>query len=202
MNRTAEIIKQSLSMQEVAEKYGLYPDRSGFVRCPFHIGDNTASLKLYPGKGGGFYCFGCKAHGSVIDFVMRAFDCSFLTAVERLNADFGLGLCKQTYREKKAARGAFMEMQRRIQEDAHKQEEAECQYWVAFDLWRAADMMAIHYNPSETGGVILPGYAEAVKSLPQLEYELMLAEERRREFESTSSYPGMGKGKLPDTGAI
>ena len=198
MNRTAEIIKQSLSMQEVAEKYGFYPNRAGFIQCPFHTGDHTASLKVYPEKGGGFYCFGCKAHGSVIDFVMRLFDCSFQTALERLNSDFGLGLCKQTYREKKAARGAFMEMQRRILEDAQKQEEAERQYWAAFDLWRIADMMSIHYNPSETGGVILPGYAEAVKSLPQLEYELTIAEERRREFESTSRDPGMGKGKLPD----
>ena len=198
MNRTAEIIKQSLSMQEVAEKYGFYPNRAGFVQCPFHTGDHTASLKVYTEKGGGFYCFGCKAHGSVIDFVMRLFDCSFQTALERLNSDFGLGLCKQTYREKKAARGAFMAMQRRIREDAQRQEEAERQYWAAFDLWRIADMMAIHYNPSETGGVILPWYAEAVKSLPQLEYELTLAEERRREFESTSRDPGMGKGKLPD----
>ena len=198
MNRTAEIIKQSLSMQEVAEKYGFYPNRAGFVQCPFHTGDHTASLKVYTEKGGGFYCFGCKAHGSVIDFVMRLFDCSFQTALERLNSDFGLGLCKQTYREKKAARGAFMAMQRRIREDAQRQEEAERQYWAAFDLWRIADMMAIHYNPSETGGVILAGYAEAVKSLPQLEYELMIAEERRREFESTSRDPGMGKGKLPD----
>ena len=198
MNRTAEIIKQSLSMQEVAEKYGFYPNRAGFIQCPFHTGDHTASLKVYTEKGGGFYCFGCKAHGSVIDFVMRLFDCSFQTALERLNSDFGLGLCKQTYREKKAARGAFMAMQRRIREDAQRQEEAERQYWAAFDLWRIADMMAIHYNPSETGGVILTGYAEAVKSLPQLEYELTIAEERRREFESTSRDPGMGKGKLPD----
>ena len=82
-----------------------------------------------------------------------------------------------------------MATQRRIREDAQKQEEAERQYWAAFDLWRIADMMAIHYNPSETGGVILPGYAEAVKSLPQLEYDLMLAEEKRWKLESTPRDP-------------
>ncbi len=199
MNRTAEIIKQSLSMQEVAKRYGFILDRAGFVQCPFHTGDNTASLKLYPGKGGGFYCFGCKAHGSVIDFIMMLFDCSFQTALERLNSDFSLGLCKQTYREKKSARGAFLALQRQIREDAREQEEAEAQYWRAFDLWRIADMMAIRYNPSETNGVALPGYAEAVKSLPRLSYELTLAEERRREFERTSRSPGVGKGKLLDT---
>lgn len=199
MNRTAEIIKQSLSMQEVAERYGFIPDHAGFVQCPFHTRDNTASLKLYPGKGGGFYCFGCKAHGSVIDFVMKFFECSFQTAVERLNSDFSLGLCKQTYREKKAARNAFMAVQRQIRETAKRQEDAERQYWRAFDLWRIADMMAIHYAPAETDGVILTGYAEAVKSLPQLSYELTLAEERRREVEYASRSSGMGQGKLLDT---
>ena len=198
MNRTAEIIKQSLSMQEVAEHYGFTPNRAGFVQCPFHNGDQTASLKVYPEKGGGFYCFGCTAHGSVIDFVMLIFDCSFQTALDRLNSDFGLGLCKQTHREKRAARDAFMATQRRIREDAQKLEEAERQYWSAFDLWRIADMMSIHYNPSETGGVILPGYVEAVKILPHLEYELMLAEDRRWKIENTPRDPGMGQRKLPD----
>lgn len=199
MNRTAEIIKQSLSMQKVAERYGFIPDHAGFIQCPFHTGDNTASLKLYPGKGGGFYCFGCKAHGSVIDFTMILFGCSFQAALERLNSDFSLGLCKQTYREKKSARDAFLALQRQIRENTRKQEAAEAQYWRAFDLWRIADMMSIRYNPSETNGVILPGYAEAIKSLPQLSYELTLAEERRREFERTSRSPGMGEGKLLDT---
>ena len=199
MNRTAEIIKQSLSMKQVAEKYGVFTNSSGFAKCPFHAGDHTPSLKIYPEKGGGFYCFGCKAHGSVIDFVMLLFDCSFSTAMERLNNDFGLGLCKQTYREKKAARDSFMAMQRRIREDEQKLEEAERQYWAAFDLWRIADMTSIHYTPSETGGIALPRYVEAVKSLPQLEYDLMLAEEKRWELEQTSRNPGMGKRKLSDS---
>ena len=199
MDRKAEIIKQSLSMQQVAEFYGFPPDRSGFVRCPFHAGDRTASLKVYPEKGGGFYCFGCKAHGSVIDFVMKLFDCSFQTALERINSDFGLGLSPRSYREKKASRAAFMAAKNRIKEDESQKAELERQYWAAFDLWRVADMITIHYNPSKTGGMILPGYAEAVKSLPQLSYELTLAEERRREFENTSRYSGMEQGKLLDT---
>ena len=61
------------------------------MKCPFHTGDHTASLKLYDGEGG-FHCFGCGAHGSVIDFVMRLFDLNFRQAVLRINADFHLGL--------------------------------------------------------------------------------------------------------------
>ena len=199
MDRKAEVIKHSLSMQQVAQCYGYPPDRSGFVRCPFHTGDRTASLKVYPEKGGGFYCFGCKAHGSVIDFVMRLFDCSFRDALSRLNDDFGLGLYPRSYREKKAERAAFMAAQSRAKAREQEKEKLERQYWAAFDLWRVADMMTIHYDPSEMNGVILPGYAEAIKSLPQLSYELTLAEERRRDFESTSRDSGMEQGKLLDT---
>lgn len=48
-------------------------------------------MKIYSGQRG-FHCFGCGAHGSVIDFVMLLYDISFRQAILRINADFGLGL--------------------------------------------------------------------------------------------------------------
>ena len=188
MNRTAETIKEALSMRQVAEFYGFEPDRGGFIHCPFHSGDHQGSLKIYPEKGGGFYCFGCKAHGSVIDFVMKYFELSFHDACKRLSDDFGLGLFadRQSYRERRAFRGKLLEAQRKQAEQERKKQEAETAYWQAFDLWRVADVIISRCNPSETGGVILPGYATAIRSIPQLKYELDLAEERRREIERNS----------------
>ena len=87
----ASDVKRLLTAQQVAEFYGFQVSRAGFMKCPFHQGDRTASLKLYDGEGG-FYCFGCSAHGTVIDFVMRLFDLNFRQAVLRINADFHLGL--------------------------------------------------------------------------------------------------------------
>jgi DNA primase len=81
-------IKKTLSMSEVAERYGYVPNRSGYLRCPFHA-DKTGSLKIYDH---GFYCFGCGAGSSVIDFVMQLFNLDFQGAVARLDADFNLGL--------------------------------------------------------------------------------------------------------------
>lgn len=193
MNSVAERIKDSLTMFQVAEYYGFKPDRANFIQCPFHKGDRTASLKVYSGRGG-FHCFGCNAHGSVIDFTMLLFECDFRTALQRLNSDFNLGLYRQTYRERKSAREALDAKKRQLKELEENREIAERHYWSVFDRWRIADMMKDHYNPSEMNGEILPGYAEAVKSLPQLSYELTLAEERRREFDNTSSYPGMEEG--------
>lgn len=87
-----DLIKERLSMHDVAVRYGYQPNRAGFISCPFHIADNTPSLKIYKDIGRGFNCFACGASGSVIDFVMLLFKIDFRQAVVRINADFGLGL--------------------------------------------------------------------------------------------------------------
>lgn len=90
MDRAAEI-KVRVSMLDVIERYGYETNRAGFMRCPFHSSDHTASLKIYPGERG-WHCFGCGKGGSVIDFVMELFGISFRQAIVRMNTDFGLGL--------------------------------------------------------------------------------------------------------------
>lgn len=47
---------------------GATPNRSGKIHCPFHD-DHTPSLQLYPD--GTFYCYGCRAGGSIYDFAAR-----------------------------------------------------------------------------------------------------------------------------------
>ena len=65
---TSEEIKRTVSMTELVWKYGLYPNRAGFIRCPFHDGDKNASLKIYKDS---FYCFGCGASGDVFLALFR-----------------------------------------------------------------------------------------------------------------------------------
>lgn len=117
---------------------------------------------------------------------MKFFHMSFKDACNKLDADFNLGLHPRTYREKLANRNRFLEAVRRSNEQIEKEDKAESDYWSAFDRWRVADMVSILYNPSNTNGKILSGYAEAVKRLPQLRHELDLAEVRRREIEQHS----------------
>lgn len=164
----AEEIKARLTMQEVVEYYGFQVGRSGFIKCPFHQGDHTASLKVYPGSGG-WHCFGCNAGGTVIDFVMRLFNLNFKQAVLRLNADFRLGLTSS--KPDRAARSGALEARREEQRKKDQAEEnfrymaSECHYWKdvleAFQPVRQGD--AIWYHPL---------YVEAVKRLPYIEYWL------------------------------
>ena len=67
-------------MCDTAEMYGFTPDRHGFICCPFH-GEKTASLRLYTDY---FHCFGCGAHGDIINFVQRLKNISALEAVKEL----------------------------------------------------------------------------------------------------------------------
>lgn len=153
----AERIKDSLAMDEVARRYGYEPDRAGFLRCPFHSGDRTASLKLYPGRGG-FHCFGCGAHGTVIDFVMLLFDLDFGQALLRLNADFGLGLTASRPSRSEASRIA-----RERAREAKELEDYRREYRERTALHRA-------YWMALQAGEESPLYYMALEKLPQLEY--------------------------------
>ena len=61
-------------------------------RCPFHD-DSTPSFTVYPATGT-FHCYGCRAHGDVIAFLMEASQLTFFQALEAL---------EERYRDGRAA---------------------------------------------------------------------------------------------------
>lgn len=79
-------ISKYTNMKEVAEDYGFEPNKAGNICCPFHE-DKTPSMKLYDDH---FHCFGCGAHGDVIDFVARLNDTDALTAAKEIRDRYGL----------------------------------------------------------------------------------------------------------------
>ena len=80
--------KDAVTIPEAAREYGFTPTKAGYICCPFHT-ERTPSLRLYPRS---YHCFGCGAHGSVIDFVANLYGITPMDAVKRLNDDFRLGL--------------------------------------------------------------------------------------------------------------
>ena len=81
-----EIVKQSVTVREAAERYGIEVKRGGMACCPFHD-DKNPSMKLNEEY---FYCFGCGATGDVIDLTARLYNLSPKEAAEKLAQDFGL----------------------------------------------------------------------------------------------------------------
>jgi hypothetical protein len=60
-------IIQKLLISDVAKKRGIDVNSKGFALCPFHSDSATPSLKFYDDQGK-FYCYGCQAHGNIIEF--------------------------------------------------------------------------------------------------------------------------------------
>ena len=72
------VISQSVKLQRSGSRWrGL---------CPFHAED-TPSFTVF--DDGHFHCFGCDAHGSVIDYVMQSEGIDFREACDRLAAELG-----------------------------------------------------------------------------------------------------------------
>ena len=86
-----EAVKQSVTVRDAAQMYGIEVNRSGMACCPFHD-DKNPSMKLNEEY---FYCFGCGATGDVIDFTARLYNLSPKEAAEKLAQDFGLAYDSQ-----------------------------------------------------------------------------------------------------------
>lgn len=82
---TKEEIKETYSMRDIAARYGLVPNRAGFLPCPFHMGDREPSMKLYDKD---FHCHACGAHGDIFDFIMMMDDVSFKEAFLLLGGEY------------------------------------------------------------------------------------------------------------------
>ena len=184
----ANEIRNRLDTQEVFEYYGLSPNRSGFVCC-FSHNERTPSMKVYKGNGG-YHCFGCGAHGSIIDFVMQYFGLSFRDAIKKINEDFSLGLPigEKLDRRKQLEmdRLAFQRRQKAKQEEAERQK-IEDAYWAAFDEWKRLDDNSRNYAPKSPTEPLHPLFVEALKNIAGAEYNLSCAEIARYEYENRNS---------------
>lgn len=184
----ASEIKSMVTMPEMMRHYGFELDRSGFCKCPLHS-EKSGSFKAYPGNRG-FSCFGCGAHGSVIDFVMLYFGLSFKDALAKINEDFSLGLPigEKLDRRKQLEmnRQAFIR-KREMNAKKAEQEMLENDYLAAFEEWKRLDTNKRKYAPETQTEPLHPLFVEALKNISGAEYRLECAEIARYEHERRNS---------------
>lgn len=179
----ANEIRNSLDTQEVFSNYGLRPNRSGFVCC-FSHNEKTPSMKVYKGNGG-YHCFGCGAHGSIIDFVMQYFGLNFQDAISKINADFSLGLPigeRISLRQRREMEHRQRERQEERNREQMERERLEGEYWAAFDVWKKYDTNKREYAPKSPREDFHPLYIEAIKNIDYASYLLDTAEMRLRDY--------------------
>lgn len=82
---TREEVKDTYSMRDIVARYGLQPNRAGFISCPFHRGDRQASMKIYEKD---FHCHACGANGDIFTFIQKMEGVSFKEAFQILGGTY------------------------------------------------------------------------------------------------------------------
>ena len=128
---TTDEIKQSVSMREVIEQYGIRINSHGFCCCPFHK-EKTPSMKVYKTS---YNCFGCGANGDVFSFVMGMDHCDFKTAYKALGGSYNQSTDYQhkmhRYRAEKRKETENIRLQKEAQEKRTLIEEIRLYKWFA-----------------------------------------------------------------------
>ena len=131
---TVEEIKETVTMCDVLEKYGVKVNRNGMCCCPIHK-ERHPSMKVFKD---GYKCFACNSGGDIFRFVQEMEGCDFKQAFLILGGTY------KKYNSETARASARTHFERlRKREQRAKEHEKEfrhvldgcialCQYWIAF----------------------------------------------------------------------
>ena len=76
-------IKSKSDLITILNYYGIHLNKSNMAKCPFH-NEKTASLSIKEeGNKAIYHCFGCNAHGDIIDFIREKEGLEPLQAVKK-----------------------------------------------------------------------------------------------------------------------
>ena len=154
-----EVVKQSLTVREAAELYGIAVGRGGMACCPFHD-DRHPSMKVDTR----FHCFGCGADGDVIDFTARLYDLSPKEAAEKLAQDFDL-----SYDSKAPPRRSYVRQKSEAQVRKEKREHG---WRVLTDYYHLLRKWEADYSPKTPDEDPHPRFLEAVQKKDYMGYLL------------------------------
>lgn len=179
-------LKKQVDHISTIEGAGIHLKRAGknFVGlCPFHS-EKTPSFYLFPD--GGFKCFGCGAHGDIINFIQKLYGMSFQDALKRLGIERG---------------EISPEMEAKIEKRKIERQKFEAEKKRIIDLQNTL-LILISATKKATKGIKtiddLEQYGNIFQPLPRWEYNLELLsfgtdEDKRRvckQFQDMEVVPG------------
>ena len=155
-----ETVKQSVTIREAAERYGIEVRRNSMACCPFHD-DKNPSMKLNEEY---FYCFGCGATGDVIDLASRLYNLSPKEAAEKLAQDFGL-----IYDSQAPPRRNYVRQKTEAQKFQESRDHA---FRVLADYFHLLRKWETGYTPKTPVEPMHPRFLEAVQQKDYIGYLL------------------------------
>ena len=155
-----ETVKQSITIREAAERYGIEVGRNSMTCCPFHD-DKNPSMKLNKDY---FYCFGCGATGDVIGLTARLYNLSPKEAAEKLAQDFGL-----IYDSQAPPRRNYVRQKTEAQKFKESRDHA---FRILADYFHLLRKWETNYTPKTPVESMHPRFLEAVQQKDYIGYLL------------------------------
>ena len=155
-----ETVKQSITIREAAERYGIEVGRNSMACCPFHD-DKNPSMKLNKDY---FYCFGCGATGDVIGLTARLYNLSPQEAAEKLAQDFGL-----IYDSQAPPRRNYVRQKTEAQKFKESRDHA---FRILADYFHLLRKWETNYTPKTPVESMHPRFLEAVQQKDYIGYLL------------------------------
>ena len=152
-----ESVKAAVTVRQAAEHYGLKVGHGNMACCPFHA-DRTPSMKLNEDY---FYCFGCGAHGDVINLAAKLFNLSSYDAAKKLAYDFGIDP------DKPPAAAALRKPKYPLAK-AFQKEELHCQR-ILYDYLHLLERWKMQYAPKTPEDTLDDRFVEACQMLDYIE---------------------------------
>ena len=167
-----DYIKETLRITDTLVFYGVEIKRNKAI-CPLH-NEKSPSFTVYPNNNS-WHCFGCKAGGSVIDFVMAYYGLDALEAAKKLDLDFNLGLFDNTpsqeelqkLSEKKELNQTYISLAKTFEAYMHKAYSILCEYLHLLENWKE---MYAPKSPVEMRKSLNPLFIEACHQSAYIEY--------------------------------
>ena len=183
--RIFEIVKENVNLREAAELYGIDVNRYSKALCPFH-NDRHPSLYVADDH---FYCFACREHGDVIDFVGRLFQLSPYDAARKLAADFHLSP------DKPPSAAALHAKRIRTEAQQLRENERLC-FSILSDYAHVLRDWKVRYAPQSPAEAPDERFVEACHKLDEVEYYLDILTSGNSYERSEVIHQQMANGKL------
>lgn len=166
----AEAIKSQVTMQDAIALYAPSPaPRHSRIPCPVHNGKDY-NLSFTDAL---YHCFVCGSGGDVIHFVQHTFELDFMSAVDKLNTDFGLGIPLErpmTLRERNDAEKRHQRIIAARRQAEREKQEQDSLYWELWEAWIKLDKDRQAYAPKHPGDALHPLFVQAIQNINYVEY--------------------------------
>lgn len=169
-------IKSRITVPEILRYYGIEPDSHNRIACPLHGGhDNNCGVKDEY-----IHCFVCGKSADQIGIVQAIFNISFSDAIKKIDSDFELNLFKKmSFEQVRRSRYERMAFQAKRDREKYIADQADREYWKAFDEWKRLDDNRRRFKPASPDEKLHPLFVESLQKRDFQKYILDSLETRR-----------------------